>query len=369
MKRNKNILFIANTSFISKNISTYQTLCQAESLNKFTKVFLILPNRNDFKKDNSDIYFLAKERLGLNKNVSFKIKCIDFFDISAMKWINHHIRFAITNFMYSIATIKYIFKSDYQIIYTRDFYTMALLSILKTLKILKKYLIFESHQFSNIRKFFLQKFDLLIVINKFQGDLYKHKKSIVLHDGIWESDIKENNSSSLIKKSIFFSGTCTKSKGIERIIALSEYLKDFKFYIASLENINNKNLPAKFYKENINWLGKLDREALKSFINKMEYCILPNDPLNKENLYTSPMKLFEYLSNKKPIIASPIKTIEEILKPTDYIKLPNKLDNFQETANLIRSIDSKTLSTNYIKIVKQYTWEIRARNLFNFIDY
>lgn len=369
MKRNKNILFIANTSFLSKNISTYQTLCQAESLNSFTKICLILPNRNDLKKSKANVYYLAKERLGLKNNVTFEIKCINFLDLSEMKWLNHHIRFSITNLMYSIATIKHIFKSDFQIIYTRDFYTMLVLSILKIIKKLNKYLIFESHQFSYIRKFFLKNFDLLIVINKFQSDLYRHKKCLVLHDGIWKSDINKNISKPFIKNSIFYSGKCNKAKGIERILALSDHLKDFKFFIASLENLNDKNISSNYYRENVSWVGKLNRKELNIFIKKMEYCILPNDPSFKENLYTSPMKLFEYLSKKKGIIASPIKTIEEILSETDYIKLPENLDDFENTANIIRSSNIEKLTKNYSKIAKQYTWEIRARNLFKFIDH
>ena len=80
------------------------------------------------------------------------------------------------------------------------------------------------------------------------------------------------------------------------------------------------------------------------------------------------MKLFEYLSNKKAIIASPIKSIKEVLSAEQYIKLPYKFSDFQEAADHIRSSNSEKLSYDYPRIVRKYTWENRAKNLFEFID-
>ena len=70
------------------------------------------------------------------------------------------------------------------------------------------------------------------------------------------------------RKSIFFSGSCTKTKGIEKILSLSENLMDYKFYIASLENYKDNNLPNHFIRQNIIWLGRLKRKEINCFIEK-----------------------------------------------------------------------------------------------------
>lgn len=365
----KNILFIANANFASKKISTYQTLCQAHSLSKHSNITLILPNRFDLKKSKQNIKNLAKKRLNIKSKINFKIKCINYFDISHFQWLNHHVRFTLSNIGFSLSAIKNIWEGNYQIIYTRDFYTMVFLSILKNLKIISKPILFESHQFSFIRKIFLKNIDYLILINSFQKKIYDHKNSIVLHDCIWKSDIKKIKNTSYIKNTIFYSGTCNKIKGIERILHLANYLKDYKFYIASLENYKNNNIPKELYKENIIWLGNLNRDQLNIYMEKMEYFILPNDPFYKENFYTSPMKLFEYLAYKKGIIASQINTIKEILNESDYLTLPSNPADFDKVSDIIRESNTNKISKNYTKIISNYTWEKRAEKLLEFINF
>ena len=99
----------------------------------------------------------------------------------------------------------------------------------------------------------------------------------------------------------------------------------------------------------------------------MQYCILPNELDNKNNLYTSPMKLFEYLSSGKAIIASPINTVKEILDKNCFYELPNDEKLFPKFAELIRTSDPKKISKNYHKIVKEFTWEKRAVEFMNFV--
>ena len=367
LKKNLIIIFIANAPLSSKKISTYQTLCQAQSISKECKLILLMPNRHDLIMLGKDIYSEASSQLGIEAKINFEIKTINYLDLFKYQWINHHLRFTISNFMFAYSAIKEALKLEKSLIYTRDFYTMAILSTLKYFKLIKNKVAFESHQFSKIRKLFTKNINFLVLINSYQKKLYNHKKSIVLHDCVWEKDIKKRKTYECEKKSIFFSGSCTKSKGIERIISLSENLIDYKFYIASLENYKDSNLPNHFIRQNIIWLGRLKRKEINCFIERMEYCILPNELDNKNNLYTSPMKLFEYLSSGKAIIASPINTVKEILDKNCFYELPNDEKLFPKFAELIRTSDPQIISKNYHKIVKKFTWEKRAVEFINFV--
>ena len=367
IKKNLRIIFIANAPLSSKKISTYQTLCQAQSLSKECELILFVPNRYDFFMEGKDVYTEANSQLGIDKKLNFKIKTLNYLDLFNYRWINHHLRFTISNFMFAFSAIKKALKLENELIYTRDFYTMVILSVLKHFKLIKNKVAFESHQFNNIRKFFTRNINFLIVINSYQKKLYNHKKSIVLHDCVWEKDINKNINYLCERKSIFFSGSCTKTKGIEKILSLSENLMDYKFYIASLENYKDNNLPKHFIRKNIIWLGRLKRKEVILFLRKMQYCILPNELDNKNNLYTSPMKLFEYLSSGKAIIASPINTVKEILDKNCFYELPNDEKLFPKFAELIRTSDPKKISKNYHKIVKEFTWEKRAVEFMNFV--
>ena len=130
-KKNLRIIFIANAPLSSKKISIYQTLCQAQSLGKECKLFLLIPNRYDFLIQGKDIYPYANSILGIEKKINFKIKTINYLDLFKYKWINHHLRFAISNFMFAYSAIKNALTHENDLIYTRDFYTMIILSTLR----------------------------------------------------------------------------------------------------------------------------------------------------------------------------------------------------------------------------------------------
>lgn len=369
LKSKLNIIFIANAPLGSKKISIYQTLCQAQSLGNECNIDLFLPKRKDLKYSDLKIDSIIKEKLNISNNLTFKTKIVNYIDLTQYKFLNEFLRFSISQIFFSISAIKDALLKECGIIYTRDFYTMIILSILKKFRIIKLKIAFESHQFSLIRKFFSKNIDYLITINKFQKEIYDHPKSIVLHDCVWNNEIKKKQQQKKTEKnSIFFSGSCNQVKGIDRILALSEELHEYKFYIASLENYTDENIPKSFYRRNIKWLGNLDRKEIFKLLDKVEYCLLPNDPKSKDNLYTSPMKLFEYLSRGKIIIATPIETIKEILPNNYYFRLPEEIKEFQKFGTNFRLQSVKKIYKSNYSIIKKYTWENRAKELVKFIS-
>ena len=78
-KKNLRIIFIANAPLSSKKISTYQTLCQAQSISKECELILFVPNRYDFVMEGKDVYTAASSQLGIDKKLNFKIKTIKLF--------------------------------------------------------------------------------------------------------------------------------------------------------------------------------------------------------------------------------------------------------------------------------------------------
>ena len=105
------------------------------------------------------------------------------------------------------------------------------------------------------------------------------------------------------------------------------------------------------------------------FIEKADLLVLPNSAKDKMSLFTSPIKLFEYMASKRPIVASSLPSIKEILidnknailfEPDDHIDLAKKI-------NLALSKDCKYIVNNAYDDVKVYTWDIRAEAIANFI--
>ena len=89
-----------------------------------------MPNRHDLIMLGKDIYSEASSQLGIEAKINFEIKTINYLDLFKYQWINHHLRFTISNFMFAYSAIKEALKLEKSLIYTRDFYTMAILNLL-----------------------------------------------------------------------------------------------------------------------------------------------------------------------------------------------------------------------------------------------
>lgn len=100
--------------------------------------------------------------------------------------------------------------------------------------------------------------------------------------------------------------------------------------------------------------------------------VLPNTA--KEDIskyYTSPMKLFEYMASKRPIVASRIPSITEIVDdasailvvPDDPLELAAGIQKAMEHPEIAEAL----VPAAFVK-VQQYTWENRARAILGFME-
>ena len=88
--------------------------------------------------------------------------------------------------------------------------------------------------------------------------------------------------------------------------------------------------------------------------------------------YMSPLKLFEYMASKKPIIASDFPVLKEILR-NNYNAVCIEPENYSELVKSIKKIISddkfsKFISTNAFDDVKNKTWVNRAKHIITKIQ-
>ena len=135
------------------------------------------------------------------------------------------------------------------------------------------------------------------------------------------------------------------------------FLEDFKKVA-----LTKKRIP--------NIYGHVKQYEILKFAEKSEVLIIPNSSNFKLNLYTSPMKLFEYMSYRRLIIASDIPAIKEVLEDNEnciMFKADNTSDLSKKISNLYK-YDYQRLTENAFKKVKMFTWKKRALQIKNFID-
>lgn len=84
--------------------------------------------------------------------------------------------------------------------------------------------------------------------------------------------------------------------------------------------------------------------------------------------YTSPMKVFEYMAMKRPIVASRTPALQNILsEDTCYFYEPDNAESLARTIEFAVAPDDSRPRRAYEE-VKKYSWDLRAQRILAFIE-
>ena len=188
-------------------------------------------------------------------------------------------------------------------------------------------------------------------------------KAIVLPDAVPKSFIIKYNKESLRrrldlplnKKIILYTGKLSKEKGVDFLISLANKLTDYYFVIIGGTEEVIKEYKNKNNYSNINIKGYIAHKEIKYYINAADVLVIPNQSKDKySSEYTSPIKLYEYLSTNKPILASNVESLK-ISESITFFEPENKKDFIKKLESL-----------KYRK-PEFYTWDDRARQVKEFL--
>jgi len=117
--------------------------------------------------------------------------------------------------------------------------------------------------------------------------------------------------------------------------------------------------------------GNRKHEEVPIWQKAADLLVLPNTAKEKiSKFYTSPMKLFEYMASRRPVVATDIPSIREIVDGTRAIIVP--ADDAGAMAKGIQKAveDQETsdkISYNAYRYVLSHTWSARAKRILAFI--
>ena len=367
------ICYLFNSSLPSHNPSSLQVVKTCEGLIQLKhKVYLITPNTG-LKyniKDYYDLTFTPKR---------IKIKFFKKFP----KGLNYYL-FSIFSVIKGISLKPDIFV-------TRNLFTLIILLLFN-----KKVIIELHHDLSNEGKFINFVYDYFNILNSkniikivaitnavknfLTKELEVNKKKIRIIPSASSLKIKFSKLKKKKNYKIGYFGSLEKSKGSEFIITLSKMDKNNDYYIYGGDkkiidilkrNIQNKNL---YLCEHVPY------KKLKHYISKMDVLIMPS---NKKILrstggvgniakFTSPLKLFDYLSSGKFIIISDLKVFKEIIKNNKHCIVISL--NHTKWMNILKNIKNNLKKINILKknafiLSKKYTYKNRARQLMDGLKY
>jgi glycosyltransferase involved in cell wall biosynthesis len=295
----------------------------------------------------------------------------------------------IGSLFYSYGVLKEINKMNSpDLFYGRDLWGLLFISN-KNIPI-----IYEAHSLplSKLRKLaekklFLNKnFRRLIVISKALKDEYinlypflSEMDVLVAHDGadIPQDEFLNKNVDIKNKKIIVgYVGHLYSGRGIELIIQLAKEFCDIEFIVIGGTDIDVKRWKKETTKyNNIVFYGYIPHGELYKKYQEIDILLAPYQ--NKvavaggkgdTSRWMSPLKIFEYMSYKKPMLVSNISVLKEVLID-EYNCLFCDPENIDEwLLSLKKVINDRDLAFNlgknaYDDLKKYYLWGIRAEKV------
>lgn len=318
-----------------------------------------------------------------------RIPCLDLSSVYKYKYTKKS--FYVQALFYAFTATLCALRRNSDIIYTRDFYTVLLLTIIGK----RDNLFYEIHEFPHgyIRRFLelrmAKKIHCVFISSTLKSlfERHVHGKFLVSPDGvdigmfdkICKEDVEEvwKMFSIRNKKVVGYVGqlyTRDIEKGAGDLIDAMENLGDsvciFVGGPASAIEMYKESVKTKGLENRVIFVGSVPPSNVPGYIKALDVCAMPF-PWTKHYAYSmSPLKMFEYMASKKPIVATDLPTIREILnednavlvKPSDPKALAEGIRRVLEDEEFAKKIAEKAYED-----VQQYSWEKRAGRILEFL--
>ncbi len=376
------LAYIANARVPGEKAHSLQLMKMCEAFSNNIDIDVIIPRRINKSKDDPFEYYSIKEKFSIKKVI-----CLDLL------WLNiiDPIGFYVQSITFSFFSAVYLLFKKFDIYYTRDIISLFFLVKLNFIK--KRKIFLELHDVPN-------KFLERLLINCFSGTngiifitkgIMNHirtigykGKALVSPDGvdIGFFDIKSSKEDSrkklgikTRKKIIVYTGHLYKWKGVYVLIDAMRYLRDYVLYLVG-GTVDDIAFVKNYIKDeiitNVVVVGYVKPMKVPLYLKSADLLILPNlQETLISKYYTSPLKLFEYMVSKRPIIASDLPSLKEILvdKKNAVLFKPNDPEDLARTIKY--TFEDKDLLNKIVKNafndVKKYSWDLRVKNIIRFI--
>jgi len=369
----RKLSYLANARMPTEKAHGIQIIKMSESFaDAGLEVELILPWRfNKMKEDVFNYY-------GVKKN--FKIKKLFSLDLIPLNipkicfWIQS-LTFALSVFF------CFLFKKT-DLIYSRDSL------ILYPLAFFKKNLVHEAHYLPGhffLHKRVFKKAKAIIVITSKLKEFLINKgidknKILIAPDGVdldkFNIDVSKEEARKklnlpLDKKIVMYIGLFDKWKGYLTLLESSKFFDDKEIKLIMIGGTKKQveNLEKEY--PNVIFLGYLPYTDLPVNQKAADVLVIPNSgKMAISKYYTSPLKLFSHMVSHRPIVASDLPSIREILNKNNAILVqPDSPKSLAEgIKQALKNPDfSAKISTQAHNDVQKYSWSRRVENIMKFI--
>lgn len=353
-------------------------MCEAFSQNGIDVTLVVAKRKSKFNTDPYNMYGISK---------SFKIVELPYIDIN--KGTTSKFLYWVRFVSFLVSSRFYLIFNKYDVLYTRE---MLAAPFFRNVYI-------ELHSFpKNLRgvhrKIFHSVSGIVVLTSFIKSKLVDlgifPDKIFVAHDAVRLEDfldyISEDDARNKVGlnhdvKVIGYVGSL-KTMGMEKgvataILSLNFLPESFILYVVGgvSEDIDfyKKFAEDKGLMKRVVFAGIVSHRDINLHISACDYLVAPFPDMEHYRYYMSPLKIFEYMASKKPIIVTDLPTLKEVLEDNiDALFIPPSNEKALADSILRLENDSmlkdKIIKNAYNKVSTKYTWKSRAGEILNYIN-
>jgi len=333
---------------------------------------LFVPSFLFFKKEDPFLYYGIRRVFEIKR--LFSIRLIRLGPIG----------FSIEKFIFFILLVfsKDFWASDY--IFSRDEMLTSLASLLG------KKTIWEVHvsSYNFFTKIAISRANHIVSISQGLKDYYVAKgvdsgKILVAHDGVdlkmFDASFSQEEARKTLdlptdKKIVLYTGHLYEWKGVGVLAESAKFFdEDTLFLFVGGTEYDKKIFLDKYQGvKNIRVIGNRPYSEVPMYLKSADVLVLPNSGKSDiSKLYTSPMKLFEYMASGVPIVASDLPSMREVLNTSNSTLV--KSDSPSALSQGIKTVFDNTgsagiLAKQALHDVDIFSWESRIKKILSVIE-
>ncbi|NBB78374.1 MAG: glycosyltransferase [Verrucomicrobia bacterium] len=174
-------------------------------------------------------------------------------------------------------------------------------------------------------------------------------------------------------------GNLYPGKGMKVIVEVASLMPEVDFHVVGglVEDI--LKWKKRSDSSNVHFHGFVDQKKVPCYIQSFDVCLLPNQRRvetrggTEIGGFTSPLKMFEYMSMGKAIVASNLPVLQEVLthKKNAILCDPEKIEQWVASINYLKQhpeVSKQIGKRARDDFIANHTWDIRAQRVLENID-
>ena len=381
-----NFIYIANARMPTEKAHGVQIVRALQAfIREWVSVRLVVPRRRNKIRQS------VKEYYGLSVVIPFvRIPVIDLIPLFGA------VSFWIERFCFSLGAFLYIaVKGQESVIYGRDEFALFFSTLFPRQRV-----VYEMHDFPEghawFWKIFFRRLTGIVVTNDWkrerlieQFDVSRKKIHVARNavdvaafraardDGIREQCSIPNNA--IVAGYAGQLRTKGEAKGVEEIFAAAKMIAAGKSNIHFLF-IGGIPQDVALYKgkaaelgltNTVHFTGQVSAADMPRYLAACDVLLMPFPDTPHYRFYMSPIKMFEYMAAEKPIIATQLPSITEVLDDTSaYLVPPGDIDALASAIEQVIAYPEEAKKRAHVAAQKStaFTWESRAKNIIAFLS-